>query len=149
MAEIGRTQDTLAYELNNSIFIAIELKQQVAAALSADTMNADDVSRWLRWGKLIRDTLPNLSARAIAWVQDQYKLSTVQEVTDTATAISNAWGAVQTRIFNSYPRSANGYLEGYLWTVATDEPVARSVTLSAIPNLAADLQAFVDAFTTA
>lgn len=147
--EFGRDQDGSTYLRDKFVFLPRQLRLRVQKALTADSLGADDVSLWLRWGVQIRNNMTELAGDSAARdaVRTLYPgySGTDQQMIDKATAIGNAWGAVQTRMFNIYPRSANGYLEGYLWSSADVEPQPR--TVSPIPtNLRNDLQAFVDAF---
>lgn len=148
MPEFGRAQDSRRYVLDNFVFLPLQLKALVQQVLAADSINADQVAQALRWGVQVRTNMAAATQATRDIIRDEYAGFTDQQLADVMAAISTTWGAVQTWLFANYPRSADGYLEGYQWSAADAEPAPRTVTPLPAP-LVTRLEAFRDAFATA
>lgn len=148
MAELGRAQESRRYVLDNYVVLPYQLRRLVLTILSADQIDADQVSQALRWGVQVRTNMAAATQETRDIIRTEYADFTDQQLADVMAAISSTWADVQTWMFANYPRSANGYLEGYEWTAADAEPVPRVVT--PLPaGLVTRLEAYRDAFITA
>ncbi len=149
MAEFGRAQNSRRYVIDNYVFLPLQLKALVEQVLSADSVDADQVQKMLRWGVQVRTNMAGATQDQRDIIRDEYAgFATDQALAGVMAAISTAWGSVQDWLFANYPRSGNGYLEGYEWTAASAEPTPRVVT--PLPGaFKTRLEAFRDAFTTA